>query len=63
MQDELAAREMYSRLNGAVARASPNQRLDIADYIDSIVKRYPNTPTGMKAKALWTDMMHQGRFN
>ena len=54
---------MFARLNGAVAKATHSQRTDIADYIDTIVKRYPNTPTGAKAKALWGDIMNHRSFD
>lgn len=57
VQDEFAARAMYSKLSDVIPRAKYEQRLDVADYIESIGKKYPETPTGKKAKELWAEML------
>lgn len=58
LQEELAAREMYGKLNTVIPRARFEQRIDVADYCESIGKKYPATPTGKKAKALYDDLMN-----
>jgi hypothetical protein len=57
VQDEFAARAMYSKLSDVIPRAKYEQRLDVADYVESIGKKYPETPTGKKAKELWAEML------
>ena len=59
VQDELAARAMYRKLYDVIPRAKYEQRVDVADFCDSIGKKYPETPTGKKAKALWGELMGQ----
>ena len=58
MQDELAAREMFGKLNTVIPRARYEQRMDVADYCESLRKKYPETPTGKKARALNEDLMN-----
>ncbi len=57
LQDEFAARDMFSKLNTVIPRAKYEQRLDVADYCESISKKYPQTLTGKKAKSLYDDIM------
>jgi hypothetical protein len=47
---------MFMKLYTVIPRAKYEQRIDVADYCDSIAKKYPETPTGKKAKALWGDL-------
>lgn len=58
LQDELAAREMFAKLNTVIPRARYEQRMDVADYCAGIRKKYPETPTGKKAAALNDDLMN-----
>ena len=59
VQDELAARAMYHKLYDVVPRAKYDQRVDVADYCDSIAKKYPESPTGKRAAALWDELTGQ----
>ena len=59
IQEELAARVMFQKLYTVIPKARKEQKFDIAAYCDSIVKKYPGTPTGQKAKVLWGELLGQ----
>jgi peroxiredoxin len=50
--DELAARAMYQTLNGAMTKATLNQRAQVVAYCQQIAKKYPNAPAAKKATDL-----------
>ena len=49
---------MFGKLNTVIPRARYEQRMDVADYCESLRKKYPETPTGKKARALNEDLMN-----
>ena len=57
LQDEMAARDMFNKLNTVIPRARYEQRMDVADYCAGIAKKYPETPTGKKSQELYDNMM------
>ena len=52
VKEELAARQMYAQLRGAIAKATAANKGDVAGFCKNIATRYPKTPTGEKAAAL-----------
>jgi hypothetical protein len=57
VQEELAARDMYRRLYAVIPKARYEQRVDVADYCEQIVKKFPNAPTATQAKVLYDSLM------
>jgi hypothetical protein len=49
---ELAARKALARVQGALARATPEQKGEVAKVCHDIVKKHPGTPTADKARSL-----------
>jgi len=49
---ELAARKTFARVRGALAKATPQQKGEVAKFCLDIVKKHPGTPTAEKAKSL-----------
>ncbi len=49
VKDELAARQMYVQLCQGAARAQPADRPQVATFAATIAKKYPNSPTGLRA--------------
>jgi hypothetical protein len=49
---ELAARKAFARVQGALARATPEQKGEVAKVCHDIVKKHPGTPTADKARSL-----------
>jgi thiol-disulfide isomerase/thioredoxin len=52
VKDEMGARQMFEQVGGVMAKATPQQRAQVAQFCRSIVKKYPGTPTAEKASAL-----------
>lgn len=52
VSDELAARTMYQSVNGAMTKATLNQRAQVVAFCQQIAKKYPAAPTGKKAADL-----------
>ena len=52
MQSELAARKTVAGVRGALAKATPQQKGEVAKFCLDIVKKHPGTPTAEKAKSL-----------
>lgn len=52
LNDELAARKQFLRVNQAIASARPDQKREIAAFCQTIVKQYPDTPTAERARGL-----------
>ena len=55
---ELAARKAYARVQGALPRATPQQKGEVAKACHDVVKKHPGTPTAEKAKALAQELGH-----
>ena len=53
---ELAARNAYNGLSVAMTKAGPNAKPQLATAVQSIAKKYADTPTGQKAAALATEL-------
>jgi hypothetical protein len=49
---ELAARKAFARVNAALARASAQQKGEVAKFCHYIAKKHTGTPTAEKAKSL-----------
>lgn len=49
---ELAARKAFAKVNAALARASAQQKGEVARFCHDIVKKHPGTPTAEKARSL-----------
>lgn len=49
---ELDARKMYDRMINAMGMATAKQKPEVAKFAESIVKKYPDTPTAKKAEEL-----------
>ncbi len=56
VKDELAARAMYDKLCAGAGRARPADAGQVAQFAASIAKKYPKTPTGMKAEEIAKEM-------
>ena len=52
VKSELAARKAFAKVNGALTRATAQQKGEVAKFCHDVVKKYPGTPTAEKAKAL-----------
>ncbi len=52
VKEEMAARKMFARLAQGMAKATDEQRTDVAQFAASIYTKYPDTPTGQRAKEL-----------
>jgi hypothetical protein len=52
VKSELAARKAFARVNGALTKATPQQKGEVAKFCHDIVKKHPGTPTAEKAKSL-----------
>jgi hypothetical protein len=52
VKTELEARKMYDKMINAMSVATAKQKPDVAKFAESIVKKYPDTPTGKKAGEL-----------
>jgi thiol-disulfide isomerase/thioredoxin len=50
VKDELAARKMLGQLVTAVARAKPGQERQVGSFAESIIKKYPETPTAKRVE-------------
>ena len=55
---ELAARKSFARVQGALARATPQQKGEVARFCHDIVKKHPGTPTADKASSLAEELGH-----
>ena len=55
---ELAARKAFARVQGALPRATPQQKGEVAKVCHEIVKKHPGTPTAEKARALAQELGH-----
>jgi len=57
VQEESQARDMYRRLYTVVPKARYEQRVDVADYCQQIIKKFPSAPTAANAKTLYDSLM------
>jgi hypothetical protein len=57
VQEELAARDMYRRLYAVIPKARYEQRVDVADYCEQIIKKFASAPTATQAKVLYESLM------
>jgi thiol-disulfide isomerase/thioredoxin len=60
VKDELAARGMYDQVSLVMGKATLQQKGQVAQYCQSIAKKYPQTPTGKRAAALATELGSAG---
>jgi hypothetical protein len=58
VQEELSARDMYRRLYTVIPKARYEQRVDVADYCEQIIKKFPSAPTATQAKVLYESLMN-----
>jgi thiol-disulfide isomerase/thioredoxin len=56
LKAELAARKMWAQLGAVMAKATPEQKKQIAAYCLSISTTYPESPTGKKAATFATEL-------
>jgi hypothetical protein len=56
VKSELAARKAFARVNGALTRATAQQKGDVAKFCHDVAKKYPGTPTAEKAKSLAAEL-------
>ncbi|HZL37146.1 MAG TPA: hypothetical protein VFC78_17635 [Tepidisphaeraceae bacterium] len=52
VKDEMGARQMFAQVTMAMSKAKPEQKARVAQFAESIAKKYPEAPTGIKAAAL-----------
>jgi hypothetical protein len=57
VQEELAARDMYRRLYNVIPKARYEQRVDVADYCQQIIKKFPDAPATANARVLYDSLM------
>jgi hypothetical protein len=56
VKSELAARKAFARVNGALTRATAQQKGEVAKFCHDIVKKHPGTPTAETAKSLAAEL-------
>ena len=52
VKSELAARKAFAKVDGALTKATAQQKGEVARFCHDIVKKHPGTPTADKARSL-----------